>query len=416
MENKLDFSIPHNSYRENEELMRGFYVFRKRGFAAAPTDFSIILGANVKDDVFIKNGEATLENRAADYWLYKSCNGILNNVSAPTKTVCDYTTECPIDKVNISTRPILRLDDVEKFLSDKVTHRASDGILEVEFGYYPQQAASKEIQEKLQSILPSYATNNFQCPLDGNKYNMQYYDRRVYDVNMKTETFEECVYNGKRYIKMKTRSTEYYNFNDTISLSNGEKYKTNSYVWIEVQPIKWLLDEETKTLVSDKLLFSNIPYHLSTEENNFEEYKGDFSTTNIKKYMDNYFSKEILQTKDPRKIVDYKLQHLENLREAIRSIKNKPMIFEHENEITIDNILNGKLDDVEFTLDRITGLAIIQNLSKVDEANMPKVREFVKKLGGDFLESFDILWTNDEESRKEYLEEIKNKEFSGKKM
>ena len=65
---------------------------------------------------------------------------------------------------------------------------------------------------------------------------------------------------------------------------------------------------------------------------------------------------------------------------------------------------------------QIRGLAIIQNLSKVDEANMPKVREFVKKLGGDFLESFDILWTNDEESRKEYLEEIKNKEFNGKKV
>ena len=56
--------------------------------------------------------------------------------------------------------------------------------------------------------------------------------------------------------------------------------------WIEVQPIEWLVDP-TGTWISKKALIGGIQF--DTEK----YYKGDFSKTFIKHYLDTYFAKEI---------------------------------------------------------------------------------------------------------------------------
>ena len=41
-------------------------------------------------------------------------------------------------------------------------------------------------------------------------------------------------------------------------LSNGESYRIGDNVWVEVQPVKWLVDERAKVMITDKLIFSGV--------------------------------------------------------------------------------------------------------------------------------------------------------------
>ena len=52
--------------------------------------------------------------------------------------------------------------------------------------------------------------------------------------------------------------------------------------------------------------------------------------------------------------------------------------------------------------------ATAMGLSQVDEDNFEKVREFVKKLGPEFVALYDALWAHGDENKLEVIAEIKN--------
>ena len=68
-------------------------------------------------------------------------------------------------------------------------------------------------------------------------------------------------------------------------LSNGVQYRDGDYVWVEVSPVKWLIDDKTGILISKKGLVSGIRFL-----NKSTNYKGDFSKTEMKEYLDRYMS------------------------------------------------------------------------------------------------------------------------------
>ena len=157
--------------------------------------------------------------------------------------------------------------------------RARDGILEVEYGEYPQIAAPKDMQITLENAFQRRSINPTGkiYTTDSAKYN-------DYDKKFEPETHEEYIYNDKKYVRIKANS--YYDGNK-FTLSNGEEYKDDDYIWIEVQPIKWLVDENKDIAITERLLFAGIQFKHK------RDYKGDFETTDLKKFLDNYFSKEI---------------------------------------------------------------------------------------------------------------------------
>ena len=146
--------------------------------------------------------------------------------------------------------PFLSLLDIP--INDKfVINKTWNDFLEVEYGYYPQKSISRNLCMILNS---EYHKNKLRET--GNKYTDPVNNKILYP---------EYELNGHRYIRVDR--------ND----------------WIEVQPIKWLVDEKNKLMVTEKILFAGIPF----EESGV--YKGDFENTTIKKFIDNVFEKEILQ-------------------------------------------------------------------------------------------------------------------------
>lgn len=70
-------------------------------------------------------------------------------------------------------------------------------------------------------------------------------------------------------------------------LSDGRTIQDGDVYWINVEPIKWMIDERTNIALSKKLIFSGVQFNRRCN------YKGDFDRTDIKEFMDKYFSREI---------------------------------------------------------------------------------------------------------------------------
>lgn len=71
-------------------------------------------------------------------------------------------------------------------------------------------------------------------------------------------------------------------------MSDNRVVRLNGTYWVEVEPIIWMIDEITDIALSKKIIFSGVQF------NRERTYKGNFDKTDIKEFMDDYFSKEIM--------------------------------------------------------------------------------------------------------------------------
>ena len=125
-------------------------ILEKRGTKAAITDFSILLGAYVSD-YYIDN-DSSLEGRTGYYWT-KSDDG--NNdarvVRVTGNRFCDN-----VSRRDGGARPALPFSEVSSIPTNGESgKRARDGVLEVEYGYYPQKAVSRDMQDRLERAYKS---------------------------------------------------------------------------------------------------------------------------------------------------------------------------------------------------------------------------------------------------------------------
>lgn len=258
-------------------------IIKKRGTKAAITDFSILLGGYVSDNNYIAGG-SSLKERTGYYWtktddgdndarvVSLSGNSSLNNVS----------------ERDCGSRPALTFSSLSEIPTNGVSSEeikketASDGIIEVYYGFYPQTAVNKSLQLELERAYNSSLLN-----LTGNSYTTDSRKYNEYDDGFLGMKHNEYEYNGKRYVRVIANS--YYD-GDEFTLSNGEKYKNGDPVWIEVEPIKWLVDEKNKIMLTDKIVFSGVQFN-KTRDYHTE----NFDRTDIKKFMDDDFSKDIIQ-------------------------------------------------------------------------------------------------------------------------
>ena len=223
-------------------------ILEKRGTKAAITDFSILLGAYVSDNNHIDN-DSSLEGRTGYYWT-KSDDG----------------------------------DNDARVVDDTGDSSCLDGILEVEYGYYPQKAASKDMQERLERAYRSGSISKTR-----NSYTT---DSRKYDAygeKFLAKQHEEYEYNGKRYVRVEANSDFGGN---RFTLSNGEQYRDGDNVWVEVSPVKWLVDEREKVMLTDKLIFSGVQFNHTRDY-----HTKDFDKTDIKTFMDRYLSRDLEQSR-----------------------------------------------------------------------------------------------------------------------
>ena len=261
-------------------------ILKKRGIQAAITDFSILLGAFVSN--YHIDNDSSLEGRIGWYWT-KSDNGI-NDACVVDIFGRNY---CNVTFRNGGARLALPFSSISSIPTNGESgKRARDGILEVEYGYYPQKAVAKDMQERLERAYKnrtiSRTKNSYTT--DSVTYDNFYTSFHNDDTLFQPQVHQEYEYNGKRYVRVEANS----NFIcGKFQLSNGESYRDGDNVWVEVQPVKWLVDERAKVMITDKVIFSGVQFNRTRDY-----HTKDFDKTFIKTFMDRYLSRELEQSID----------------------------------------------------------------------------------------------------------------------
>ena len=254
-------------------------VIKKRGTKAAISDFSVLLGGWVSD--YHVDSDSSLKGRTGYYWT-KSDDG--NNDAR----VVNGHGDCYYDDANGrdgGARPALPFSSIGSIPTNGESgKRARDGVLEVEYGYYPQRAVSRDMQERLEQ---AYRRGNISKTRNTYTTDSEKYD--AYSRPFKAKTHEEYEFNGKRYVRVEANS----DFGGRpFTLSNGEQYRDGDNIWVEVLPVKWLVDERTRTMITEKLIFSGVQFN---KERNYKT--RNFDRTDIKTFMDRYLARDLVQSR-----------------------------------------------------------------------------------------------------------------------
>ena len=133
------------------------------------------------------------------------------------------------------------------------------GNVEFEYGYYPQTVATREIQDKLEK---SYYLNELNET--GNYYTIykKMYDSAGNYISSEKEMLKEYEYNGKRYVRVEADSChdDGLYLEGDFKLSDGLFHNNGEFIFIEVEPIKWIYNKDTGLIVSKNLLIAGIDY------------------------------------------------------------------------------------------------------------------------------------------------------------
>lgn len=259
-------------------------VLKKRGTEAAITDFAILLGGKFSNEKHVKNNNS-LSGRTGSYWTRREY-GYGEKAFDPPSVESDGEKDFPIGTTRyIGIRPALQFSSIDSIPTNgKEPKRAKDGVLEVEYGYYPQQAAPKDMQLLLEK---AYEEGTISRTWDTYTTDSEpFWD-------FKENRNKEYEFNGKKYVRIKAiswKALREKNIFDlsTFTLSNGEQFGSGKDVWVEVQPVKWLVDEETNTMLTEKIILAGIQLYKEATKETIP-----FYDTELKKFLDKYLSKDL---------------------------------------------------------------------------------------------------------------------------
>ena len=278
-----DYTFPtREQFWKDDEMLE---VIKKRGIKAAITDFSILLGGC---PLVTDYGEISYidGNIVGGFYWTRSDNGKYDPVVIDPYCNGGF---CKATDRAAGARPALPFSSINKIPTNGVSGKrtAADGVLEVKYGFYPQSAVSRKMQQELEQQFKSGKLNK-----TVNRYTTDSRALKAHDEKFKAKIHEEYEYKGKRYIRVKAK----FYLDREHTLSNGEKYINGDNVWIEVEPIKWLVSKKDKLLLTEKIVFAGVQFNYERDY-----YTEDFEKTDIKKFMDKYWSKDIEQLRSKRK-------------------------------------------------------------------------------------------------------------------
>lgn len=239
------------------------YIFDSYGYDISNTDLSILTGAYLYFGALARGW----------YWTQNISGnekiGCINNKGemVPTSSFLRRGTIRPVlSSTELLTNGTLKRDTT-------IT-----GVDIVEFGEYPQYAAPSSMQQILETEFSKGLKKT------GNTYTFDDNKNPDYYYKFMPVTYDEYEYGGKKYIRIKAQA-----YKDCFELSNGIKYLNDNHVWVEVTPVKWLVDNKNGLLISTRGLASGIRY----AGKGAPDLK--YSTSEMKEYLDKYMLHDLTQ-------------------------------------------------------------------------------------------------------------------------
>lgn len=329
-------------------------VIDKFGILAAITDLALLTGGDYERSSFrtAPDEKANLRERHCWYYTRSSNHGGDVSISRIYDSV-DSSDQLYCYKRSGAIRPVLLLPNE---LFKEVTQNRTKGYRgteEVEYGEYPQYAASLYNQKLLESL---YRSGKLRAT--GRDYTFDKTKFDDYDQPFQPVKYEEYEYNYKKYIRVKANSCRSRCF---LSGDNGELYDNGSYIWVEVSPVVWLIDDKAKILVSKRCLLSGIRFN-----NDKKKYSGNFSKTEMYEYLNKHMIHDLFQcfNKTKEDIT------LENQNEIINLLKEIQKYTKYYNgDIDIKEKVESLIQDYNLKLEDIANTSNSNDVELLVEVN-----------------------------------------------
>ena len=311
-------------------------VLKKYGTKIAATDLCILTRGCVRDEDYVDE-DKSLTGRTCVAW---------------TKTVNKYVKEIFIDglcsccgyinDISCVIRPVLQ----NSTISLPSTVSDPNIIMEIEYGEYPQNAPSATMQKKLEKEYKKGMNKT------GRSYTFSSSPCDDFDTLFKPITYDEYEYHGKKYIRVRAIA-EYPDYESI--LSNGLACKDGDYFWVQVSPVKWLIDDKTGLLISKKGLVAGIGFG---DVKYYDGMSYDFDKSELKKYLDTHMMHDLFQNTVSLNVSNIQKHH-------IKSIQNHPS----QNQPTQVTQQNSSTQDV-----KVEDTQAIENKFEYDEVKQVELQ------------------------------------------
>lgn len=224
-------------------------ILKQYGTKCCITDFAILLGGWENGSYYTSDGQ----RNTCHWWL----NSPVTEEEISYVSMDGSKRDGRPSNYRVGTRVAIPYTQISANVLNEV--RGMNGILEVEYGEYPQTVVSNELAISLQRAYSDKLINK-----TGKSYT-------TIERPFESETvYDEYIYNGKKYIQINGNDVNFGSF-----LSNDRMVEKGVY-WVEVEPIKWMVDEKANIALSKKALVSGLKYN------------------NVKGFLDKHFSKDII--------------------------------------------------------------------------------------------------------------------------
>ena len=273
-------------------------VFNRYGLDAEVTDYAIKRGTEcfkLKGKYYAAHGlepnGQLLDKYVCEYWTStKDYNSI---TKAYAIGGFDVHTEAAWSDDN-GVRIVVPLADIKDEITDAYTIQGDKGeVRVVTFGEYPQTVLKSDEAEEM--------FNNYQNGLakpTGKEYGaVGYRTERYYDGNTRKfeeDDYKEYEFEGERYVLA-----------NKACFDNGSSRK----FWAKVEPIEWIIDEESGLAITKKCIIGGIPL------NRKGLYFGNFDKTRVQMFLDNDFAIDcqvINKTKELYDMTNEEIEEEEN--------------------------------------------------------------------------------------------------------
>jgi len=294
------------TFLDDDEIigMNPLKIFKKLGNRASMTDFSVLLG--------ILNFNSGI--KYCSYWTKsKSLGGSVKSIDGINGALMS------VNETNrsIGARPVINYSLIKNGAKEVGKRK---GIKIVEYGEYPQMLENDTMAGHLENIYKNGTLKQ---------------TGKIYTTDSTYSNDNTAPFKENKFIEYEALNYKYIRFVPDMycfgkRLANGKILAPCSAYWIKVLPLRWLVDEENNIALSENVIFSGIQF---CDKPNYD---GNFYKTNIKKFMDNYFSKEIVNNVVHEEVVEEK-EYNSNLR------KQNPYNFKF-NEVSEEDIIKSMVE------------------------------------------------------------------------
>ena len=241
-----------------KKMAKKLNIIDKIGTKCAPTDLVISQGAVVDFEDLVDN----TKERSVEYYTKttKTIDEMPNVYCVNRKgNLCLN----PLSVNKLAIRPVILMKDTSS-LTFKINEQ---GLKETEIGMYPQKVADNQLKLDMKNSVSLLQSLPF------------YY--RIGQMNgmLKHRVY---FYDGKYYIKRLINSSEV----GGCILSDKNFYSSQN-VWFEINPVKYIYDEESNMLISKYAIATSIPFN--------SENKLKFTNSTMQNYLENTLLNETMQ-------------------------------------------------------------------------------------------------------------------------